>query len=186
MSDNEYYSSDYEPEQQTHHAEQDDETGVERKHRPTKQKKKASAQKLEQLKKAREAKRKKREDRLKRPPPPPPPPPPSQHQHEAHDAEPEEDTQTVYVKRPKAQRPKPILKEKPKPRRKKKVVYVEESSSSEESEESSSDDEEVRYIKRRPRKSKQHLPPVRDEPQPPQSGNQQAMFDYDPNGDVVW
>ena len=67
MSDAEYYSSDYEPEPVAQHEEQEDDSGVERKHRPVKPKKKASAQKLEQLKKAREAKRLKRLEKLKQP-----------------------------------------------------------------------------------------------------------------------
>ena len=41
MSDNEYYSSDYETEQPAQNEEQEDESGVERKHRPVKPKKKA-------------------------------------------------------------------------------------------------------------------------------------------------
>jgi len=74
---------------------------------------------------------------------------------------------------------------KPKPvRRKKKVVYVESSSSSEESD--SSSDEEIQYVKRRSRKPKQRLAPVQEEPTPRKQPQQQSMFQYHDNGDVMW
>jgi hypothetical protein len=168
MSDSEY-ESDY-----GEQAPEPVDVGVQKRDKP--KKKPMSDRKLEQLRKARDAKRKKREERMKQPPKPPPEPEPEP------EPAPEPEVETVYVKKPKKKTQPKKAKAKPK---KKKIVYVESESSSMSSE--SEEEEEVRYVKRRPRRSKprqvQYVEPKSQQQLPPEYG---SMYQRDHNGDVVW
>ena len=87
MSDNEYYSGDYEPEPVAQYKEQEDESNVERKHRLAKPKKKA-----------REAKRLKRLEKGKHPPPPQKE---TQQRHEEPERETEQEVELCRSNAPK-------------------------------------------------------------------------------------